>query len=838
MREEKPIREALAERILQCDGGMGSLLQAAGLQAGELPETWNILHPEVITGIHLDYLNAGCDIINTNTFGANGLKFNGIAEYDLPEIVGAAFACAKEAVRQAGHGYIALDLGPTGKLLRPMGELAFEDCVAFYADVVRLGVENGADLIFIETMSDLYELKAAVLAAKENSDLPVFATVVFDAKGRLLTGGTARAAAALLEGMGVDALGVNCGLGPVQMKAVVSELLAYSSLPVIVNPNAGLPRTEGNRTVYDIGPAEFADAMEELLEEGISVAGGCCGTTPEHMRLLHARIAGRRRGAISKKEMTVVTSYAIAQEISDDPVLIGERINPTGKKMLQQALRERDMDYILGMALEEQRQGAHILDVNVGLPGIDEEALLVQTVEEIQSIVELPLEIDSSDYTAMGAAMRVYNGKPLVNSVNGKQESMDAVFPLVKKYGGVVVALLLDEDGIPETSDGRLAVARKILSEAAKYGIGQKDLLFDCLCMTISSDEKAANVTLETIRRIREELGGKTVIGLSNVSFGLPARPVINGAFSSMALAAGLNAVIMNPGSAPMMQSYYSFRALAGLDRNCADYIDYIGRCGADKPLEKSQPRHLESVSGLAGATSCPEVPDPGGAGAPKVPDPGGAGPGAALMNAVEKGLKDQSVRLVKELLEQQDAMEIINGSMIPALDHAGKAFEEGKMYLPQLLMCADAAKAAFGVIKEHMAGSGLTRMKKDRIILATVKGDIHDIGKNIVRVLLENYSYEVIDLGKDVAPEVIVETVLKEKVRLVGLSALMTTTVASMAETITQLKEAAPDVKIAVGGAVLTKEYAEEIGADRYCADAMATVNFAQEVFGTSSES
>ena len=420
---------------------------------------------------------------------------------------------------------------------------------------------------------------------------------------------------------------------------------------------------------------------------------------------------------------------------------------------------------------------------------------------------------------------------------------MDAVFPLVKKYGGVVVALLLDEDGIPETSDGRLAVARKILSEAAKYGIGQKDLLFDCLCMTISSDEKAAKVTLETIRRIREELGGKTVIGLSNVSFGLPARPVINGAFSSMALAAGLNAVIMNPGSAPMMQSYYSFRALAGLDRNCADYIDYIGRCGADRLLEKSQPRHLESVTSCAevpdpGGAGAPKVPDPGGAGAPKVPDPGGAGPGAALMNAVEKGLKDQSVRLVKELLEQQDAMEIINGSMIPALDHAGKAFEEGKMYLPQLLMCADAAKAAFGVIKEHMAGSGLTRMKKDRIILATVKGDIHDIGKNIVRVLLENYSYEVIDLGKDVAPEVIVETVLKEKVRLVGLSALMTTTVASMAETIAQLKEAAPDVKIAVGGAVLTKEYAEEIGADRYCADAMATVNFAQEVFGTSSES
>ncbi len=834
MSEVKTIREALAERILQCDGGMGSLLQAAGLKAGELPETWNILHPEVITGIHLDYLNAGCDIINTNTFGANGLKFNGITEYDLPEIVGAAFACAKEAVRKAGHGYIALDLGPTGKLLRPMGELAFEDCVAFYADVVRLGVENGADLIFIETMSDLYELKAAVLAAKENSDLPVFATVVFDAKGRLLTGGTACAAAALLEGMGVDALGVNCGLGPVQMKMVVQELLACSSLPVIVNPNAGLPRTEGNRTVYDIGPAEFADAMEELLEEGISVAGGCCGTTPEHMRLLHERIVGRAKGVISKKEMTIVTSYAIAQEITDDPVLIGERINPTGKKMLQQALRERDMDYVLNMALAEQRQGAHILDVNVGLPGIDEEALLVQTVEEIQSIVELPLEIDSSDYAALGAAMRIYNGKPLVNSVNGKKESMDAIFPLVKKYGGVVVALLLDEDGIPDTSDGRLAVARKILDEAAKYGIGQKDILFDCLCMTISSDERAALVTLETIRRIRAELGGKTVIGLSNVSFGLPSRPVINGAFSSMALATGLNAVIMNPGSAPMMQSYYSFRALAGLDRNCADYIRYIesapkvpdpGGAGAPKVPDP-------------GGASAPKVPDPGGASAPKVPDPRGADPAVQLMNAVEKGLKEQSVRLVKTLLEQQEAMAVINGSMIPALDHAGKAFEKGKMYLPQLLMCADAAKAAFGVIKEQMAGSGVTNMKKDRIILATVKGDIHDIGKNIVRVLLENYSYEVIDLGRDVPPEVIVETVLKEKVRMVGLSALMTTTVASMAETIAQLRAAAPDVKIAVGGAVLTKEYAEEIGADRYCADAMATVNFAQEVFGKSTKS
>ena len=825
------IREAMKEKILLFDGGMGSLLQEAGLAAGELPETWNLLHPDVVRGIHRDYLAAGCDVISANTFGANGLKYKPSAAYDLPEIVEAAFQNAKAAVREAGGGYVALDLGPTGKLLKPMGDLAFEDCVALYADVVRLGAANGADMILIETMSDMYELKAAVLAAKENSQLPVFATVVFDLHGKLLTGGTPKAVTAMLEGLGVDALGINCGLGPVQMKPMVEELLTYASVPVIVTPNAGLPRTEGKRTVYDIGPEEFAFSMNELLDMGVSVVGGCCGTTPAHIAEVRKLLEGRKPPVVEPKNHTIVTSYAQAVEIGGDPVLIGERINPTGKPRLKRALAEMDMDYILSLGVEEQNQGAAILDVNVGLPEIDEPSVMVSVVEELQSVVDLPLQIDTTDAAAMERALRIYNGKPVINSVNGKREVMDAVFPLAAKYGGVLVALTLDEDGIPATPEGRLAIARRIYDEAAKYGISRKDILVDCICLTVSSEQDGAIAALETIRRIREEFGGRTILGVSNVSFGLPQRPLVNAAYLPMALSAGLSAAIMNPASQEMMGAFYAYRALAGYDRNCLQYVERYGGDGGNGPGGGSGGTGGSGSTGGPGGSSSSGGSGSAASSSSAASGSAGSADGAGLRRCVEKGLKEQAAKITAELLKSEDSLEIINQYMIPALDRVGRDYEAGRLFLPQLLMSAEAAKAAFSIIKEEMARSGGLAERRGRIILATVKGDIHDIGKNIVRVLLENYSFEVIDLGKDVPPERIVEETVAKNVKLVGLSALMTTTVTSMEETIAQLRKAAPDTKVMVGGAVLTQDYADQIGADAYCRDAMASVNYAQTV-------
>ncbi len=854
------VLEDLKKKILIWDGGFGSLLQEAGLKAGELPETWNIKHPDIVAGIHRDYLNAGADIINANTFGANRFKYNGITEYDLPEIIKGAFDCAKAAVKEAGHGYVALDIGPTGKLLKPMGELAFEDAVETFAEVVREGVKNGADLILIETMSDMYELKAAILAAKENSDLPVFSTVVFDKAGKLLTGGTPEAAVALMEGLGVDALGTNCSLGPVQMIPMVKELLRYASIPVIVNPNAGLPRSENGQTVYDVGPEEFAEAMDQILDMGASVVGGCCGTTPEYIRLLKEKADQHKVPVIEPKNDTIVTSYAVAQEIGDDPVIVGERINPTGKKRFQQALKEHDMDYILNMGLAQQKKGAHILDVNVGLPGIDETAMMTETVEELQSIIELPLQIDTSDFEAMEAAMRIYNGKPMINSVNGKQESMDAVFPLAAKYGGVIVALALDERGIPKTADERVEIAQKIYKEAAKYGISKKDIVIDCLCMTISSEPEGAVTTLETVRRIHA-MGGKTILGVSNISFGLPQRVIVNSTFYTMALQAGLNAAIINPNSDAMMRSYYAYRALYAKDEHCGDYISHFssyqpplpkGAVWAKDAAQMLIDASMDAAEKIAGGKVTPHArssgeksgtkngnskeskSDTSGSGQTEESPPADMTPsGARLLEAVKKGLKEQAKKTAAEALRDEDALTVINKYMIPALDQVGKDFEVGTVFLPQLLMSAEAAKSAFAVIKDAMMSSGTQVEKKGKVILATVKGDIHDIGKNIVKVLLENYSYDVIDLGRDVPPEKIVDEAVKQHVPVVGLSALMTTTVANMAETIKQLRKSAPWVKICVGGAVMTQEYADQIGADGYCKDAMATVEFAKKVIG-----
>ena len=809
IRDMTELMEEIRKRIVFFDGGTGSLLQANGLKPGELPETWNILHPEIVTKLHYDYLEAGADIVKTNTFGANGLKFNDAGEYGLDEIVTAAMENAKKAVSKAGDkGYIALDIGPTGKLLKPLGDLGFEEAYRLFSDVVAIGAREGADLVLIETMSNSYEVKAAVLAAKENCNLPVFATMIFDSKGKLLTGGTVESTVALLEGLGVDALGINCGLGPVQMKGILADIMKAASIPVIVNPNAGLPRSEGGRTVYDIDADEFAGTMREIVEMGACVVGGCCGTTPEHIRKTIALCKDQPARMPEKKNRTVISSYAQAVEIDKNPVLIGERINPTGKSKFKQALRDHNLEYILREGVAQQDNGAHVLDVNVGLPEIDEAAMMEEVVMELQSIIDLPLQIDTSNIQAMERALRVYNGKPLINSVNGKQEVMEAVFPLVKRYGGVVVALALDEDGIPETADGRLKVAEKIYAKASEYGIERKDIVIDALCMTVSSDSRGAITTLETVRRVRAELGGKTILGVSNISFGLPQREIVNAAFFTMALQNGLNAAIINPNSEAMMRSYYSFRVLADLDPQCSEYISvYSGQV----------------------ATLGQTVRQGGGSGKA---DGSGSAMSASLAESIERGLKESAHQAVTELLKTLEPLVIINEEMIPALDRVGKGFEKGTVFLPQLLMSAEAAKAAFEVIKEQLAKSGREEEKKGKIILATVKGDIHDIGKNIVKVLLENYGYDVIDLGKDVPPELVVETAVEQAVKLVGLSALMTTTVPSMEETIRQLQKAAPGTKVMVGGAVLTEDYAKTIGADRYCRDAMASVNYAESVF------
>ena len=818
--ERMDILQEIQKRICFFDGGMGSLLQAAGLKPGELPGIWNITHPEELVKIHRAYLDAGADIMTINTFGVDALKYNENTEYQLDPVITSAVRNAKKAVELSGRdACVALDMGPTGKLLKPLGDLAFEDAYELYSQVVRIGAREGVDLVIIETMSDSYETKAAVLAAKENCDLPVFVTVTFDEKGKLLTGGTPASIVAMLEGLGVDAIGMNCGLGPIQMKEILKDMLAVTSVPVIVNPNAGLPRSENGETVYDINAEQFADALSEIVDMGARVVGGCCGTTPDHIRRVVGLCKDKVPVPVVKKHRSVISSFCKAVEIGKSPVLIGERINPTGKSKFKQALRDHNLEYILREGVTQQDHGAHVLDVNVGLPEIDEKAMLVEVVRELQSIVELPLQMDTTNIEAMEAALRVYNGKALINSVNGKQESMHAIFPLVKKYGGVVVALALDESGIPETAEGRIQVAKKIYKTASEYGIEPEDIIIDALCLTVSSDSQGAITTLETLRRVRDELHGYTVLGVSNISFGLPQREIINSAFFTMAMQNGLSAAIINPNSEAMMRAYYSFKALMDLDPQCGEYISIYGNQPAIS-LGQSVVRSSDGKTAKSGAEGSGNV--------------GGSGDlEEVLGNSIIRGLRDQAGMAVKELLETKDPLDVINGCMIPALDVVGKGFEKGTLFLPQLLMSAEAAKTAFEVIKDKMAKSGQQQEKKGTIILATVKGDIHDIGKNIVKVLLENYSYDVLDLGKDVPPELIVETAVEKHVMLVGLSALMTTTVPSMEETIRQLRISAPWAKVMVGGAVLTQEYADTMGADQYCRDAMASVNYAESVFG-----
>ena len=803
------IRERLGKELLFLDGGMGTLLQAEGLAPGELPETWNIEHPEKVEAIHRRYYEAGSDVVLANTFGANVCKFHD-DRYTVEEVIRAGIANAKRAGEQIGkETYVALDMGPTGKLLKPMGDLDFDDAYEAFAEAVRYGEKYGADLIHIETMSDTYEVKAAILAAKENSSLPVFVTMIFDERGKLLTGGDVPSVVAMLEGLRVDALGLNCGLGPKQMLPILNDLRRYTSLPIIVKPNAGLPKQKNGETYYDVEPDEFARIMQEVVKGGACVIGGCCGTTPEHIKKLVEECKDLPLRKIEKKHDTIVSSYGQAVTLDDMPRIIGERINPTGKKKFKEALKNEDMDYILKEAITQQDKGAHILDVNVGLPDIDEVAMMEKVVKELQSVTSLPLQIDTVDGKAMERAMRIYNGKPMINSVNGKQVSMDEVFPLIRKYGGVVVGLTIDEEGIPKDAEGRVRVAGKIINEAAKYGIDKKDIVIDVLTMTISSEKDGAKVTLEALKRVREEFGVRTVLGVSNISFGLPRRPIVNSYFYAMAMQNGLTAGIINPSSEDMMKAYRSYNALMGFDENCTNYISTYAGTTETVTVQASQ------AAAAAGNVSK------------------AAGVEMTLKYAIERGLKEEAHHITRDLIGTREPLDIIQEELIPALNVVGEGFEKGTVFLPQLLMSADAAKIAFAVIKDVLASSGQEEEKKEKIILATVKGDIHDIGKNIVKVLLENYGFDVIDLGKDVPPEAIVEKAVEENVTLVGLSALMTTTVVSMEETIKLLREKKPDCKVMVGGAVLNQDYADMIGADFYGKDAMQSVHYAQKFFG-----
>lgn len=788
------LRDFIKNNIVYLDGGMGTLLQKSGLQPGELPERWNISHPEVIKEIHKSYYDSGSNIVNTNTFGANSLKFG---TDELSEIIYHAVKNADEA-RKASSGkqekFIALDVGPTGKLLKPLGDLDFEDAVKAFAEVISLGVKYGVDLITIETMNDSYETKAAVLAAKENSDLPIIVTNAYGENGRLMTGADPAVMAAMLEGMGVDAIGANCSLGPKQLMGVMDELLNYCSVPVAFKPNAGLPKSDGKVTYYDVDAEEFAQDIKLAVSNGVRIVGGCCGTTPEYIKKVCELTRDIRPKEIEKKTYSVCTSYNKAVFFGEKPILIGERINPTGKKRFKQALLENDIGYILQEAVNQQAKGVHVLDVNVGLPGIDEAQMLTNSVCELQCVTDLPLQIDSSDPVAMESALRRYNGKAMINSVNGKEENLNAIFPLVKKYGGFVVALTLDEKGIPSTVDGRMKIARKLLLTAALYGINKKDIIFDPLAMTVSADKMSAVTTLETVKKITEQLGCNTSLGVSNVSFGLPSRDLVNAAFFTTAMENGLSAAIMNPYSERMMEAYYSFNVVKGLDENCMDFINFASR-------QEVQPTAKQESS-------------------------------LTLKEAIEKGLKEKASEITTAMLGNSSPLDIVNAHVIPALDNVGKRFEEKKLFLPQLLMSAEAAKASFEVIKATMSADG-SSVKKGSIVIATVHGDIHDIGKNIVKLLLENYGYNVIDLGKNVPPETVLRAVTDNHAPLVGLSALMTTTVPAMEETVKLIKENAPWCKTVVGGAVLTQDYADKIGADKYAADAMETVRYTELVIG-----
>ena len=791
-------RDLIGKKIIYLDGGMGSVLQQKGLQAGELPEILNITNPQLIQEIHYEYYLSGSNVTYSNTFGANKLKYED-TEHDYKELIVAAIdnvRAARERFEDRDEKFIALDVGPIGKLLKPVGDLDFEEAVEIFKEVIKTGADAGADLIAIETMSDTYELKAAVLAAKEVCDLPIIATVAFSDDKRLLNGADVKTVISLLEGLRVDALGMNCGLDPRNIKDIVEEFLQYSSLPLVLKPNAGIPENINGEIKFNMEPDDFGKIMREFVEMGANIVGGCCGTTHDHIRRLYEETCTLTLIAPTFKNHTFVSSYT-KTVICNEPKIIGERINPTGKKLLKQALINKDMSYILKEAIAQEEKGAHILDVNTGLNEIDEQEMSLAVMRAIQEISTLPLQIDSAKTNVLETSLRYYNGKAMLNSVNGKKKVMEEIFPIVKKYGAVVVALTIDDDGIPNDAIGRYNIAKNIVETAKEYGIDKKDIVVDPLCMTISSDKNAANQTLKALSMIKENLGVKTILGVSNISFGLPKRELINHTFFTSALRCGLDFGIINPGSDTMMMAYDAHMVLAGFDENSSNYIaKYSNDTTVAAPVAKTSDMSLKE--------------------------------------AIKKGLKEDSFNIAKNMLNEHQPLDIINSELIPALDEVGAGFEKGVIFLPQLMMSADSASRAFDALKEKMTAMEDGSKEKQKIILATVKGDVHDIGKNIVKVLLENYGYDVYDLGKDVDYDLILDTIEKEKVYLVGLSALMTTTVDNMQETIRLIRERIEaEVKIMVGGAVLTKAYAEKIGADRYCKDAMESVRYAKEVFG-----
>ncbi len=781
----KNFRNDLKSKFLFFDGGTGTVLQSMGLSAGEAPEIWSLTHPEKITELHRAYLSAGANIIKANTFGINPLKYGNYAE-----LISASISCAKKALAGYPDAYLAYDLGPLGRLLSPLGDLSFEDTVEAFSSCLRYAVDLGCDLILIETMADSYETKAAVVAAKETCDLPIIVTNAYGSDGKVMTGADAETMSALLEGLNVDAFGANCSYGPDMMLPIAKKLLSVSSKPIVMNPNAGLPAVVNGKTVYSTSPAEFAKYIKEMAEMGVTLLGGCCGTTPEHIKEAVKAVNGVIFKYPTEKNITVVSSYAKAVKIDTDPILIGERINPTGKPKLKAALREGDIGYLLLEASREEEAGAHILDVNVGLPDIDEAEMMEKAVTELQSVTALPLQLDSADPKTLERALRIYNGKPLVNSVNGEKEKMDAVFPLVKKYGGSVVALTMDENGIPNTVDGRAEIALKIAAEAEKYGISKKDIIVDPLALSVSADKDSAKITLGTVRKMTE-LGFRTVLGVSNISFGLPEREKINSTFFALALENGLSSAIMNPFSASMLDTYHAFRVLHGLDNGCIDYISYADK---NKTVTEAKPQNDLSLS-----------------------------------YCVLKGMAKEATEIASKIT--CEPLGVINSEIIPALNEIGRQFEEKKAYLPQLLMSADAASGAISELKKLMPSASENSSRA--VILATVKGDIHDIGKNIVKVLLESYGFKVYDLGRDVSPEKVLDAVKNTGCKLVGLSALMTTTVPSMEATVKLLHSHDQEIKVMVGGAVLNEEYAQNIGADKYSPDAMGAVRYAEEFYG-----
>ena len=791
------------------DGAMGTMLQAAGLPLGARPEALNLEDPALIESIHARYAAAGSRILCANTFGASAHKLAG-SGYTVEQVVDAAIRCARRAAQPYGS-LVALDIGPLGELLEPAGTLPFEEAVEAFAEIVRAGAAAGADLILCETFTDLYELKAALLACRENCGLPVLASMSFEAGGRTFTGCGVESFAAAARGLGADALGINCSLGPKEILPMARALCGAvpGDYPVFVKPNAGLPRADGSG--YDITPQLFAMQMKPYRELGLFAAGGCCGTTPDFIRALHRVFDGCAVGREARPLPSVLCT-PVQRVVVDGITVVGERINPTGKKRFQQALREGDMDYVLAQAISQAESGAAVLDVNVGAPGVDEPALMEQVVKALQSVVSLPLQLDSSNAAALERGLRVYNGKPIVNSVNGEQAVLDKLLPLCKKYGAAVVGLTMDERGIPKTAAGRVAIAARIRDAALAAGIPLEDIYIDCLTLTASAQQEDVMATLDALRACKEELGVRTVLGVSNISFGLPCRPYLNTAFLTMAMYAGLDLAIMNPASEEMMGAVYAYGVLSGRDKQSGRYIArYAGRT---MPSQAAQP--------AAPQASAPEETSAGG-------------PYAPLMKAVEQGLKGEAAAHTRALLASRDPLDLVDHALIPALDAVGAGYEKGTLFLPQLLQSASAAQAAFEEIKAAVAKNGAPGASKGKIVLATVKGDVHDIGKNIVRVILENYGFEVLDLGRDVPPEKVVEAVRESGARLVGLSALMTTTLKSMAETIEALHKAKLDCKVMVGGAVLTERYALEIGADWYAKDAKRSADIAKEFYHVS---